>query len=146
MAQTTDNDETQSEKQPAGLFIRLAAIAYDGLLLIAVLFLATWVFLQFANAEENRLIFQIYLLTVCFLYFAWHWLHGGQTLGMKTWRLQLQSVTGQKITWQQTIIRFIVSLLSWMVAGVGFLRLVVDKEKRSWQDEASKTQIFILPK
>lgn len=136
----------QSEKQPAGLFIRLAAIFYDGLLLISVLFLATWIFLQFANAEENKLIFQIYLLTICFLYFAWHWLHGGQTLGMKTWRLQLESINGDKVTWLQALIRFVVSLVSWMIVGVGFLRLVADKEKRSWQDEASKTQIFILPK
>lgn len=146
----------------AGLLRRLAAICYDALLLSSVLVFATALFLaltvliiflftkQFlmVHLVESNLfpIFQIYLFGVSFLYFAWFWLHGGQTVGMKAWSIQLQSIEGKKITWGQAFKRFMTAIVSWFVLGLGFFWVLWEKEGRSWHDLASQTQLVHVRK
>ena len=66
---------------------------YEGVLLFAVAFLATWLF-QFAAAGAlvdgwQRTALQLYLGAVFAAYFLWCWLRGGQTLAMKAWNIRL---------------------------------------------------------
>ncbi len=134
----------------AGLFRRLFAIFYDSFLLLAILFIVTAV----ANAlnhgeaiEPGDSLYLLYVLAIFFLsylYFAWFWIHGGQSLGMKTWRIQLQSSDHCKISWKTTAIRFVSALFSWGVFGVGFLWALFDKKNRCWHDLASNTVIIDL--
>lgn len=146
----------------AGLLRRLAAIFYDSLLLASVLLFATALFLaltmlilvpltkQFSmvNLVESNLLpfFQIYLFGVSFIYFAWFWLHGGQTVGMKAWSIQLQSIDGKKMTWGQAFKRFMTAIISWLVLGLGFFWVLWEKEGRSWHDLASQTQLIHVRK
>ncbi|MGH6634586.1 MAG: RDD family protein [Gammaproteobacteria bacterium] len=71
---------------------RLAAIGYDAVLLSAVLFMLTLVLVA---VREGRTIppgspwYTLVLLSMCFFYFTWSWVRGGQTLGMRVWRLVL---------------------------------------------------------
>ena len=86
-----------------GLLRRLAAISYDAVLVFGVLLLL-WTLYYFALAaligEEdvghNRLA-QFYwpLALVAMVGFhVWFWSHGGQTLGMKSWRVRVATVDG----------------------------------------------------
>jgi len=120
-------------------------IFYDLLLLFGVLFLAGAIAYPLTHAEISPL-YQIYLLMVSFLYFAWPWLHGGQTLPMKAWHIQLQSTDGKAITWQQAALRFSMAIISWLVLGIGFFRAIVYKEHGTWHDEVSGTRLVLLPK
>ena len=66
---------------------------YEGTLLFAVAFIATWLF-QFAAGGAvvtgwQRTALQAYLVAVFAAYFLWCWLRGGQTLAMKAWGIQL---------------------------------------------------------
>ncbi len=68
-------------------------MAYEGVLLFAVAFVATWLF-QFAAGGAivegwQRTALQAYLAAVFAAYFLWCWLRGGQTLAMKTWGIRL---------------------------------------------------------
>jgi uncharacterized RDD family membrane protein YckC len=132
-------------KSCANLLRRFAAIFYDSLLLFAVLFNAAALVYPLTHGKIS-FAFRIYLLLVCFFYFVWSWLHGGQTLGMKVWRLQLQTISGQPLSWQQTFVRFLTAMVSWLVFGLGFFWAIVDKQHRTWHDRVSDTCVVLLPK
>ncbi len=102
------------------LFRRFAAISYDGLLLLALLLLASALLIPFNNSATTALyhpLRTLYLLGVCFGFFGWFWTHGGQTLGMRAWRLQLQNCDGGSVNWRSAAVRFAVSLPLWLYTG-----------------------------
>jgi len=128
-----------------GFFRHLFAIVYDLILLIAVLFFATGLLLPLNGGEaftRDQIVYPIYLLTVSFLFYGWFWTHGGQTLGLKAWKIRLLSDNLKPVTWYQALIRFMVSILSSGLFGIGFFWVFVDKNHRCWHDIASKTRLF----
>jgi uncharacterized RDD family membrane protein YckC len=128
------------EYRPAGMLRRLAAIFYDTLLLFAVLFFAAMP-MVYLNGGEG-LVYQAYLLGVCYLYFAWPWVRGGQTLGMKAWRMRLLTPEKAPVSWRHTGLRFALALLSWLCLGLGFWRAWFDAESRTWHDLGSGTRLY----
>jgi len=130
---------------PAGLFRRLGAMFYDGILLFAILMVAGFSVRIFTAdpAALHSAGFRVYLLLVSFVFFAWFWLHGGQTLGMRAWKIQVQSCTGGTMTLWQAMLRFITSLFSW-IFFLGFLWGWIDPKKRTWHDWVSDTQVIFL--
>ncbi len=102
--------------EPASLFRRLAAMVYDGLLLLAVLFVSTAIVLPLTGGEAvgaGNPVFMTYLFLVSFFFFAWFWTHGGQTLGMRAWKIRVQRLDGGPISWSQALLRYMVGLISW---------------------------------
>lgn len=156
----------------ASLPRRLAAIGYDSLLLGGVLFAATALALGLVVAfigidafkVHNPLVgnpfFKTYLFLVCFFFYGGFWTHGGQTLGMRAWRLRARRRDGGGIGWWQALLRFLIGGL-WLVpvAGlhrlfgvgigfslaVGFGVLLVLLVLRL-PDRASETELVVLPK
>lgn len=126
------------------LFRYLAIMVYDTLLLLSVLLLASAVIVlinQGQAVEQGSLIFTLYLFLVSFLFYGWFWTHGGQTLGMRSWKVKLHSTNTQNITWKQAFIRFITALISWFPAGLGFWWLYLTNDNKSWLDTASNTYL-----
>jgi len=140
------------------LLLRLMAIFYDALLLVAVVFfaaLAVSPLLYLAGMMDMskvdqihplvELPFQLYLLAVCYFYFAWPWMRSGQTLGLSTWRVKLVSANEEPLTHKRLLIRFAVSIVSWACLGLGFLWSLFDSQRLTWHDKASKTQLVKVP-
>jgi uncharacterized RDD family membrane protein YckC len=130
-----------------GLLRHMAAIVYDFLLLVALLFFATAILLPFNHGEafsQQQIFYPLYLFVVSFCFYGWFWTHGGQTLGLKSWKIKVLSDKYELITWRQAFIRFITSLFSWAILGLGFLWILIDKNQRSWHDMASKTGLFVV--
>jgi uncharacterized RDD family membrane protein YckC len=129
-----------------GFLRRLAAQIYDFLLLIAVLFLATAVLLPFTAGEaataQHILIYRIYLAVISFFFYGWFWTHGGQTLGLRAWKIKVLTFDQKPVSWTQALIRFLAAIVSWVFCGLGFLWILVGKNKRSWHDHLSKTAVF----
>jgi uncharacterized RDD family membrane protein YckC len=129
-----------------GLLRQLSAVIYDFLLLIALLFFATAILLPFNDGEafsHQQIFYPLYLLVVSFFFYGWFWTHGGQTLGLRAWKIKVLTINYELINWRQAFIRFIVSLFSWSFLGLGFLWVLVDKRQRSWHDIVSKTGLFL---
>src|SRR5690606_18182338 len=83
--------------EPARLARRVAALVYDLMLLAAVLFmltLAVFVIRGGRAVPPGTLWFQLCLAAVVVWFFTWFWVHGGQTLGMKAWRLRVVRTDG----------------------------------------------------
>ena len=157
---------------PAPLPRRLAAIVYDSLLLTGVLLGATALALGLAVALlggesvarhsplQGNPFFSTYLLLVCFFFYGGFWVHGGQTLGMRAWRLRVQRPDGRNIGWWQALLRFLIAGL-WLApvvylhrvvgAGVGlsvaagFAWLLLAQALRL-PDRGSDTELVVLPK
>ena len=143
--------ETSSPDNAAapGLARRLSAIFYDALLLLALLMLGSFLYVPIAGivlpAPLGRTLYQIFLLAISFFYFTGFWVHGGQTLGLRTWKLRLVARDGGSVTWPQATRRFVLALVSWLCLGLGFLWVLVDREKLAWHDRFSGTHLIRLP-
>ncbi len=130
------------------LLRHLAIVVYDLLLLISVLLFAAAIAVG-VNAvatggqaiSSGNPFFFIYLLAVSFLFYGWFWTHGGQTLGMRTWKVFLLSDNQHKITWRQAFFRFIVAIPSWFALGIGFWWQWFGKGHKSWPDLISHTYL-----
>ncbi len=133
-----------------GLLRRIGAMMYDGLLVIAVLWLATIPFIAFRGGEAveigDNLIYRIILVLAIYGFFVGFWLRSGRTLGMQSWRLQLETCDGGKPGLAACTIRFFAALLSWAPAGLGFWWQLWDKEHLTWHDRLSGTRIVYYPK
>lgn len=138
----------------AGLLRRLAAMLYDGLLLIGVLMLATALFLPFTGGEavvsgRNPVLEWVYraaLLALIVGFFGIFWTLRGQTLGMASWRLRVEREDGALLGWGDTLRRLGWSVLSLLPLGLGFLWVVLDPQRRAWHDRMSGTRVVVVPK
>lgn len=136
------------------LFRRLGAILYDGLLLLALWFVTTALLLAVSGgqlADPHRPIWLLYalrgsLLLVTFMFFAWFWTHGGQTLGMRAWRLKLICASGDPVGWKQALWRFAAAILSLGAFGLGLFWMLFDRERCSVHDRLSGTRLVLLEK
>ena len=139
--------ETQ-HLRPAGLFHRLVAMFYDALLLLSVLLVATALALLLTKGtlHYHNPFFRTFLFLICFSFYAWFWLHGGQTLGMRAWRLRVQRPDGRPITIWQALLRFLVAIPSLALGGIGFFWMLIDRDRMTWYDRFSESVMVRLPK
>ena len=153
----TDNIQADFPTQNPGFFRRLAAMFYDWVLLVAVILVAVTVFtmttdLIFGKNTSNdilqvplaKLFYQLYLGTISGLFYAWFWTHGGQTLGMKVWKLKIVDSTHNSISLKQALIRLFYIVLSCIPFGLGFFWMLFNKQKLTLYDSLSKTQLVII--
>lgn len=128
-----------------GFFRHMAVVIYDALLLLATLFLATALVLPFNSGEafsSSQYFFPLYILFVSFVFYGWFWTHGGQTLGMKTWKIKIKTFDNKPITWLLAFQRFFIAIIFWGFLGFGFLWKLVDKNNYTLHDHLSKTALF----
>ncbi len=143
----TINQGEMDQAAPPGFWRRLAAVLYDSLLLFSVLVAAAAAvvvpldMLFDIRISPGNPLYTAYLVMVCFAFFAWFWTHGGQTLGMRAWRIRVLRYDGTPLRLTDTLARFAAALLSWACLGAGFLWILVDPQKLAWHDRLSKTRL-----
>ena len=132
-----------------GIARRLASGVYELLLLVALVFLATFPFLAlFSDATHGwrRHLLQAWVVFVCGAYFAWFWTRGGQTLPMKTWNLRLVRADGAPLALQNAVVRYLLALVSFFAAGLGFAWAVFDRDRQFLHDRLAGTAIVEGPR
>ena len=136
---------------------RLAAILYDSILVMAVLLMAIALItipLNLIYGEDNfnpgvlrsNPFYIGYLFCVAAGFHVLFWMRGGQTLGMRSWRLKVLRDNGQKLRFKDALLRYVAAILSWAALGLGFIWVLIDKEGLAWHDRISKTRLVILKK
>jgi uncharacterized RDD family membrane protein YckC len=163
----TESNTAQSANdfgERAGFFRRLAAMVYDVLVAVAVGMCAAMVMIVtlivmlknggldmqgFAEPADliqastgYKLLIQSWVGLWVAGFFLWFWKRGGQTLGMRAWRLRIFSTVEEPVTMTRLITRLVGSLF-----GLGTLLVLFDvKEKQSLQDRLAKTEVLKLSK
>jgi uncharacterized RDD family membrane protein YckC len=138
------NAESDFSCVPVGLLRSLASIAYDLLLIAALLMVLTGlVFAARAGApfDPQSPWFRGLLIAACWAYFAWSWASGGQTVGMRAWRIVVTRSDGSAVGMGQASLRFLAAWLSVLTAGLGFLWSLFDRDRLAWHDRLSRTVI-----
>ncbi len=128
------------------LIRRLAAIVYDWMLLFSVLFALTLFVLLPLNQGDainsGNIVYQLFLLLISYVYFGWQWCHGGQTLGMRAWRIRVQRADQQPLGWFESSMRFVFAMLSIALLGTGFILSLFDENQNTLHDRLSKTALI----
>ena len=134
--------ELSGPELTAGLLRRLAAMVYDGLLVLA-LWMITLLTMVIANGGEAVLgaLVQSTLLLEAFVFFAWFWMRAGQTAGMRAWRLQLVSGNGGRIGLNQATVRFFAAIIALAPLGLGYWWALFDTKRRTWPDILSGSRV-----
>jgi uncharacterized RDD family membrane protein YckC len=132
---------------PASLWLRLLAAVYDVLPLLALWFVAAVLALALTGGAldvhrlADKALMQTLTLGVTAAYFVVSWMRGGQTIGMRPWRLRVVRSDSTPLDLVHAVLRFGVALLSLAPAGLGFWWALVDAQGRSWHDIAAGTLV-----
>lgn len=118
-----------SPAENAPLARRLAALIYEGLLLVALLFVVNFALLPLvtpghAGAGKDLMLpglpqrMAIFWLTFAALagFFTWCWSRGRRTLAMKTWRMRLVTVAGDPLPPRTALLRYLAAWIGPLVA------------------------------
>ncbi|MDM7859422.1 RDD family protein [Alteromonas sp. ASW11-36] len=157
---------TESKTQPkrAGFFKRLAAMVYDVLVATAVAMCAALVIIitllilyetnviphtggmLFNDFIQQSLLYtsiiQAWVLLWVIGFFLYFWKNGGQTLGMRAWRLRMYSLTDKPVGYGRLLLRMISAF-----GGLGTLLVLLDfKHKLALQDRISQIEVLSLSK
>lgn len=157
--------ETPDTPYPrAGFIRRLAAMIYDVLVAVAVGMCAAMVMLltlillmengvldkqgyeHTSDVIQNSMLYktlvQIWVGAWVLGFFLWFWRNGGQTIGMRAWRLRLFSTNAHPMGYGRALLRIVSSL-----GGLGTLLVLFDvKYKQSLQDRIAHTEMLVLTK
>ncbi|WP_374013104.1 RDD family protein [Pseudoxanthomonas koreensis] len=157
---TTPRHATDAAARPRALVPwRLLALFYDLWpvlalwMLLAAGFTLGYTFLGNHPVRENIAPFsalQWLLWLGCWvvtgMYATLSWRLGGQTLGMRPWRLRLRTRDGSTPTRNRLWLRYAVGTLSLLAGGLGFWWAWLDRDRLTWHDRASGTQLVRVPK
>ena len=141
----TPEPAARPSARPAALGWRLLALVYDSLPVLALLMLTSVVFfwLHGQRTVDDDPRWQWLMLTTLWtivgFYFVLSWRRGGQTMGMRPWRLQVLTAHGQLASSGQLWRRYLVASLT---PGLCLLWCLIDGERRGLHDLASGT-VFV---
>jgi uncharacterized RDD family membrane protein YckC len=181
-----NSNQADNNSETATLGLYLGALLYDFLLVSAVLFAASIIFiLPFALTSEidstqsknlstsafQSPVYKTWIFIIWFSFLAWFWTKAGQTLGLRVWKLRVQSKDGKLMSLWQAVLRFFSALAPWVLALflyhlagktqlisdpykywillIGFSSIawsLFDKEGLSLHDRFSETRIVSLKK
>jgi uncharacterized RDD family membrane protein YckC len=122
---------------PAHLGWRMLAMIYDAVPLLAILMLSSFLLLfthggKPAAANSALAYLQIFIyFCIVGLYAVTSWRRGGQTMGMRPWRLLVVDKQGKSAALKKLCLRYVVAMCS---AGLSLLWCLFDKEKRGLHD------------
>lgn len=149
--------DTRESVPIAGLMRRLAAIVYDSLVMMAVLMAygavaiaVKYQVLQFPYEPGEKMelgaVGFALMLVVVVLFNSFFWRRGGQTVGMKAWRLKVVDNDGNRPSWGQCIKRCVFAWVSFGLGGLGYWWSLIDSNGMTAHDHLSGTQVVLLPK
>ena len=129
------------------LWRRFGCIVYDLLALVAIWWAASIPFAALdlsAPGSPERFLYQAYLSIIGLAYFVLSWRIRGATVGMRAWRVRVETRDGRRIGWRAAIIRALGAMLSWLCLGLGFLWSLFSSSRLCWHDRWSATHLVSL--
>lgn len=135
----------------AGPVSRLLAVAADVAALWGIFLAVTWaIAMAITLATGNTLTIHrgrwyliVALFTWGFVYFAYQWALGGQTLGMALAGIRVTNLEGGPITRRQAVLRTLVLPVGVAFLGLGLAGLFLGRQRRGLHDLVAGTTVVI---
>ena len=127
---------------------RLLSLLYDFFPMLGIWFVVVVAALTLNRGEAIRsntlagALELIALLAVTGVYAPTSWRRGGQTIGMKPWRLYVTGVDGARAPLSRLWLRYAVGIVSLLCAGLGFWWAWIDRAGLTWHDRISRTRMI----
>lgn len=135
---------------PAALGWRLLAAVYDLLPLLALWFVVSAAMLLLRRGVpvmpgSAAALFELAVLwSITGVYAVLSWRLGGQTMGMRAWRLRVVDDHGEAPAWRALILRYVLASLSLAALGLGYLWALLEPQRRTWHDLITSTLVVRL--
>lgn len=119
----------------AGIPRRYAALLYESLLLVALVFIVSFVLTPVVSPGRpatgalsvpsiaGRTISFVVLFALGAAFFGWSWSEGRRTLPMKTWRLALVSARASPVSLRTALLRYVVAWIGPALAVAAYALL-----------------------
>lgn len=124
---------------------RLACLLYEGLVVFAVLLIGFWLpqaLLSGIGLTFSPRLLWLHVLLLLLFYFVWFWLHGGQTLPMKTWKMRVANPDGSPLRPLQAVLRYLAAWPSILLFGIGILWALIDRDRQFLHDRIAGSRII----
>ena len=134
--------------QPAGFLKRVLALVYDSLLIGAIVLVLSLllVFVNGGYPESGSFVSFIQFFILVFagpIFYSYFWsVNKGQTTGMQAWKIKLVTTDETELNINKTMLRCLISTISFACFGMGYLWILYDKDNLSWSDILTKTKII----
>ena len=135
------------EPRAASFFRRVVALVYDLLLVIALIFALSFTVVVVNNGEaiaSGTWWYNGLLAMAALVFYSWFWVNGGQTLGMKAWKIRVVTDELKPLSWSRAALRGLAGIVCWAPFALGFLWMLIDGEQRTVQDRLSGTRVVDL--
>lgn len=117
-------------KKYAGFWTRLAAAFIDGLIIGIVPGMVI---------KGNNVNVVSFLIGLA--YSIWMLSTYQATVGMMILKIKIMKENGNKVTYQDAILRYFASILSAVALGIGYLWMIWNDKKQTWHDIIAKTVV-----
>jgi uncharacterized RDD family membrane protein YckC len=133
---------------PAGFWIRFGAWLIDQILLGVV---GTIILVAFWDPPTGDSLLEAFTLSsrewlITFLFEAAYWTftigRWGKSIGKALLQVKVVRVDGGKVSYPLAFARYLASLLSWMMFGIGHLIIVFHPQKRALHDLICDTRVI----
>ena len=131
----------------AGFFTRMTAYLIDLVIVGALHLFIRGPLMGFSSFLDSKILFSYTVLDIIFyavsvLYFIFFTYTEGSTPGKKVMNIKVVNENGDKLTLFQVVYRETIGrFLSGAIMGIGYLLVVIDKQKRSIHDMLSDTRV-----
>jgi uncharacterized RDD family membrane protein YckC len=76
-------------------------------------------------------------------YFLWYWHHGGQTLAMQTWNIELTTPSGAPPSPARLVLRYVLAWPSLLYFGAGIFWALFDRDRQFLHDRLAGTRLVM---
>ena len=134
--------------QSAGFLKRILALVYDSLLIVAIVLVLSLllVFVNEGYPESGSFVSFIQFFILVFtgpIFYSYFWIvNKGQTTGMQAWKVKLVTTDETELNINKTMLRCLISTISFACLGLGYLWILYHKDDLSWSDILTKTKVI----
>jgi uncharacterized RDD family membrane protein YckC len=123
---------------------RLGALVYDLLVVAGVVMLSSFLLIAArggAAVQPGAAWFQTLVVLQLAGYFIYFWTRGGQTPGMRTWRIRVERLYGGRLSAAQAGWRLLAGIATGALLGAAILWALASKNGQGLHDLAARTRV-----
>ena len=91
--------------------------------------------------DDHQAVTFTVLVVWSFIYFAYQWALSGRTIGMAILGIKVVARDGTPVTTREAVVRTLTLPLSFLLFGLGFLGILIGRERRAWHDHFAGTAV-----